>query len=96
MKEHKLYSGQLNDGSLDDVIPFLLSKAKESQDIVYVEWNGAVVAIDADSTKESILQDYDDELHKDALFHKEQKGTLISTTELGRKLALMIQDFVNK
>lgn len=96
MKECKLYQGQLSDGSLEDVIPFLLSKAIELHDTIYVEWNGAIIAVNSESSYESILKDYEEGLHKNALLRQERDGRLISFNDLGNKLGLILQDLFKK
>ena len=96
MKECKIYQGQLDDGTLDNQIPFLVSKAMEFHEPVYAEWNGVMLYITEKSSPESIIKQYHNGLTKESLFNQHNRGKLISYNDLGNKLATILEEVFKK
>ena len=95
MKEHKLYVGELNDGPIDHAAKKLIQMAKETNNDVFLRWNGATMRVSSDSTVDSVLEDYDVKIHQQGLATDEKYGRIVKVEDLSRKIAEIIAKICN-
>ena len=62
MKQRLLFEGELSDVSLENVFPTLISKAVETDDDVFLRWNGATIRVESTDTIDTLMQKYDKEI----------------------------------
>lgn len=62
MKQRLLFEGELSDVALKNVFPTLISKAVETDDDVFLRWNGATIRIEPTDTIDTLMQKYDKEM----------------------------------
>lgn len=62
MKQRLLFEGELSDHGLDEILPKLISKAIETEQDVFVRWNGATIRVEPTDTIETLMQKYDKEI----------------------------------
>lgn len=94
IKESIIFGGTPGD-DINDVIPVTISKAKELNKDVFIRWNGATVRVSPDKDKNSILSDYNVELKKIDLYNMRKQGEIITKTELAKKIASVITNFLS-
>lgn len=59
MRQRLLFEGELSDAALENVFPTLISKAVETDDDVFLRWNGATVRVEPTDTIDTLMQKYD-------------------------------------
>lgn len=59
MKQRLLFEGELSDVTLENVFPTLISKAVETDDDVFLRWNGATIRVEPTDTIDTLMQKYD-------------------------------------
>lgn len=59
MKQRLLFEGELSDVTLENVFPTLISKAIETDDDVFLRWNGATIRVEPTDTIDTLMQKYD-------------------------------------
>ena len=62
MKQRLLFEGELSDVALENVFPTLISKAVETDDDVFLRWNGATIRVEPTDTIDTLMQKYDKEI----------------------------------
>lgn len=62
MKQRLLFEGELSDVTLENVFPTLISKAVETDDDVFLRWNGATIRVEPTDTIDTLMQKYDKEI----------------------------------
>lgn len=62
MKQRILFEGDLDDLGLDDVLPELISKAKETGQDVFVHWNNVTIRVRPTSKIHDLLAEYEESL----------------------------------
>lgn len=62
MKQRLLFECELSDVTLENVFPTLISKAVETDDDVFLRWNGATVRVEPNDTIDTLMQKYDKEI----------------------------------
>ena len=70
MRQRLLFEGELSDPGLDEVLPKLISKAIETDDDVYLRWNGATIRVEPTDTIDTLMQKYDKEIRLVGLANK--------------------------
>ena len=70
MKERLLFEGELSDVALENVFPTLISKAVETDDDVFLRWNGATIRVEPTDTIDTLMQKYDKEIRLVGLANK--------------------------
>lgn len=61
MKQRILFEGDLDDQGLDDVLPELISKAKETGQDVFVHWNNVTIRVRPTSAIHDLMAEYEEE-----------------------------------
>ena len=59
MRQRLLFEGELSDVHLKNVLPTLISKAVETDDDVFLRWNGATIRVEPTDTIDTLMQKYD-------------------------------------
>ena len=70
MKQRLLFEGELSDVELENVFPTLISKAIETDDDVFLRWNGATIRVEPTDTIDTMMQKYDKEIRLVGLANK--------------------------
>ena len=70
MKQRLLFEGELSDVTLENVFPTLISKAVETDDDVFLRWNGATIRVESTDTIDTLMQKYDKEIRLVGLANK--------------------------
>ena len=70
MKERLLFEGELIDMTLENVFPTLISKAVETDDDVFLRWNGATIRVKPTDTIDTLKKKYDKEIRLVGLANK--------------------------
>ena len=70
MKQRLLFEGELSDMELENVFPTLISKAVETDDDVFLRWNGATIRVEPTDTIDTLMQKYDKEIRLVGLANK--------------------------
>ena len=70
MKQRLLFEGELSDVALENVFPTLISKAVETDDDVFLRWNGATIRVEPTDTIDTLMQKYDKEIRLVGLANK--------------------------
>ena len=70
MKQRLLFEGELSDVTLENVFPTLISKAVETDDDVFLRWNGATIRVEPTDTIDTLMQKYDKEIRLVGLANK--------------------------
>ena len=70
MRQRLLFEGELSDVTLENVFPTLISKAVETDDDVFLRWNGATVRVEQTDTIDTLIQKYDKEIRLVGLANK--------------------------
>ena len=86
MKERVLFEGELGDQSIELVLPELIAKAREMRDEVFLRWNGATIRINGCDSVESLIREYEQQIHCFSLGAMEQAGDLITMRQVENKL----------
>ena len=71
MKQSILFEGELSDPGLDEVLPKLLSKARETEQDVFVHWNSATIRVRPASTVEDLIAEYDEQIRVNAIANRQ-------------------------
>ena len=66
----RLFEGELSDVALENVFPTLISKAVETDDDVFLRWNGATIRVEPTDTIDTLMQKYDKEIRLVGLANK--------------------------
>ena len=85
MKERLLFEGELSDVTLENVFPTLISKAVETDDDVFLRWNGATIRVEPTDTIDTLMQKYDKEIRLVGLANKMNMKTSSSSGAVGPK-----------
>ena len=70
MRQRLLFEGELSDVALENVFPTLISKAVETDDDVFLRWNGATIRVEPTDTIDTLMQKYDKEIRLVGLANK--------------------------
>jgi len=70
MKQRLLFEGELSDVALENVFPTLISKAVETDDDVFLRWNGATIRVEPTDTIDTLMKKYDKEIRLVGLANK--------------------------
>ena len=70
MRQRLLFEGELSDVALENVFPTLISKAVETDDDVFLRWNGATIRVESTDTIDTLMQKYDKEIRLVGLANK--------------------------
>ena len=70
MRQRLLFEGELSDVTLENVFPTLISKAVETDDDVFLRWNGATIRVEPTDTIDTLMQKYDKEIRLVGLANK--------------------------
>ena len=70
MRQRLLFEGELSDVALENVFPTLISKAVETDDDVFLRWNGATIRVEPTDTIDTLTQKYDKEIRLVGLANK--------------------------
>jgi len=70
MKQRLLFEGELSDVALENVFPTLISKAVETDDDVFLRWNGATIRVEPTDTINTLTRKYDKEIRLVGLANK--------------------------
>ena len=66
----RLFEGEVSDVALENVFPTLISKAVETDDDVFLRWNGATIRVEPTDTIDTLMQKYDKEIRLVGLANK--------------------------
>ena len=81
MRQRLLFEGELIDIALSNVFPTLISKAVETDDDVFLRWNGATIRVEPTDTIDTLLQKYDKEIRLVGLANKMEMSSDQPLTE---------------
>lgn len=70
MRQRLLFEGELSDVTLENVFPTLISKTIETNDDVFLRWNGATIRVEPTDTTDTLMQKYDKEIRLVGLANK--------------------------
>lgn len=70
MRQRLLFEGELSDVTIENVFPTLISKAVETDDDVFLRWNGATIRVEPTDTIDTMMQKYDKEIRLVGLANK--------------------------
>ena len=70
MRQRLLFEGELSDVDLENVFPTLISKAVETDDDVFLRWNGATIRVEPTDTIDTLMKKYDKGLRLVVLANK--------------------------
>lgn len=73
MRQRLLFEGELSDVALENVFPTLISKAVETDDDVFLRWNGATIRVEPTDTIDTLMQKYEKEIRLVGLANKMEK-----------------------
>lgn len=73
MRQRLLFEGELSDVALENVFPTLISKAVETDDDVFLRWNGATIRVEPTDTIDTLMQKYDKEIRLVGLAKKMER-----------------------
>lgn len=62
MKQGLLFEGELSDVTLENVFPTLIGNAVETDDDVFLRWNGATIRVEPTDTIDTLMEKYDKEI----------------------------------
>jgi len=96
MRQRVLFEGQVGDKSIDLVLPELIAKAREMREDVFLRWNGATIRIAGCDTVESLMREYNEQLHCFALATKEELGELITMQQVEKKVVDFVRHIFQK
>lgn len=94
LKQGIIFEGTTGD-DINFAIPFVINKAKEVNNDVFLTWNRVTMRIAPDSTVRGVLADYNRGLHLLSLEIEESNGELIKKKVLSDKLASYIINIIN-
>ena len=86
----KLFIGTLSDGDIKDVLPNLIAEAKNTNDTVYLNWNGVFLCINENRTYCDIIEQYNCAIKDKSIINRYINGELISVNALSEKIANFI------
>ena len=70
MRQKLLFEGELSDVALENVFPTLISKVVETDNDVFLRWNGATIRVEPTDTIDTLMQKYDKEIRLVGLANK--------------------------
>jgi hypothetical protein len=70
MKQRLLFEGELSDPELDKVLPKLISKAIETEQDVYVRWNGVTLRVSSTDTVDMLMAKYNEQLIVNGMYDR--------------------------
>ena len=70
MKQRLLFEGELSDVALENVFTTLISKVVETDNDVFLRWNGATIRVEPTDTIDTLMQKYDKEIRLVGLANK--------------------------
>ena len=62
MKQRLLFEGEVGDEKLEKVLPVLICSAIETNESIFLRWNGATVCIEPTDTIDTVMQKYEKEI----------------------------------
>lgn len=86
MKKCTLYDGELNDIDINNVVGKVIEMRKESDNDVFLRWNGATMRITKTSTVQEVLDDYDRQTNAMNLLWKKEHNLLFDAETVANKL----------